>query len=106
MEGTLQAEALYAGNKTHVYDMEVAIDKARVDKSSDLVGYTDCSEFVGEVVEIRLQIPRRFSPPAAGDNIAFKYSQVDGFDATGSFAGTSIKVSLIRYWRPSSGAGR
>jgi hypothetical protein len=97
---------LYAGKKARVYDLEVAVNTARIDKSSDPVGDTDCSEFVGEVVEIRLQIPRRFSPPAAGDKVAFKYSQVDGFDATGRFAGTSINGELIRYQRSSPTAER
>ncbi len=106
MEGIVQVAAPYPGKKARVYDLEVAIATAHVDKSAEIGGYTDCSEFVGEVVEIRLQVPRRFAPPAAGDKLSFKYSQVDGFDASGNFAGTSINASLIDYQRPSTPPGR
>ncbi|MBL8260778.1 MAG: hypothetical protein JNM58_00025 [Xanthomonadaceae bacterium] len=106
MEGTVQASAPYPGKKARVFDLEVAVATARVDKSAEIDGCTDCSEFIGEVVEIRLQIPRRFAPPAAGDKITFKYSQIDGFDAGGNFAGTSINASLTDYQRPSTPPGR
>src|SRR5688572_18822852 len=105
MEGTLQAAVPHPGQKARVYDLEVAVATANVDKSVQIGGYTDCSEFVGEVVEVRLQIPRRFAPPVAGDKVRFRYSRVDGFDAGGNFAGTSINASLTRYQRPSTRAG-
>ena len=106
MEGTVQSAAPYQGKKAGVYDLEVAVDSAHVDKSNEIGGYTDCNEFVGEVVEIRLKIPRQFAQPAAGVKVAFKYSQVDGFDASGNFAGTSINASLTSYQRPSTPPGR
>ena len=61
------------------------------------MGYTDCSEFVREKVEIRLQLPERFGQPHPGDQIAFNYSAIDGFDANGNFAGTSVDATLISY---------
>lgn len=106
MEATLQAAAPYSGKKARVFDLKVAVDTAQVDESSEFGGYTDCSEFVGESVEIRLQIPRRFAPPAMGDKISFKYSQVDGFDASGNYLGTSINASLTSYQRPYASLGR
>jgi hypothetical protein len=106
MEGTVRAAAPHQGKKARVYDLEVAVATAHVDKSAEIGGYTDCNEYVGGVVEIRLQIPRRFAPPAAGDKLTFKYSQIDGFDSSGNFAGTSINASLKNYQRPSTPSGR
>ena len=106
MEGTVQAATAYPGKKARVFDMKVAVATAQVDESAEIDGYTDCSEFVGEIVEIRLQIPRGFAPAASGDKLSFKYSQVDGFDASGNFAGTSINASLTNYERPSTPSGR
>jgi|JI10StandDraft_1071094.scaffolds.fasta_scaffold714355_1 hypothetical protein len=106
LEGTVQAAAPYSGKKARVFDLKVAVDTAQVDENSEFGGYTDCSEFVGESVEIRLQIPRRFAQPAVEDGLSFKYSQVDGFDARGNYVGTSINASLTSYQRPNASLGR
>lgn len=106
MEGTVQTAAPHPGKKPRVYDLMVGVSTAHVDQRSDIGGYTDCSEFVGGVVEVRLQIPRRFAPPVTGDKIRFKYSQVDGSDAGGNFSGSSTNASLTSYRRPTTPPGR
>ena len=107
MAGTVQSVTLRPGDKGRVFDFAVLVSSAQPEKGErGKMGYTDCSEFVGEKIEIRLQLPKRFGQPGSGDHIAFNYSAVDGFDANGEFAGTFIDAKLHSYQGASSPAGR
>jgi hypothetical protein len=98
MEGEVQKAILNAGNKARVFDLVVLVSASHVEKGErGKMGYTDCSEYIGESVEIRLQVPDKHGEPAQGDFVAFNYSAIDGFDDRGKFVGTSISAVLHSY---------
>jgi hypothetical protein len=107
MEGTVQKADLHVGNKARVFDLVVLVSSSHVEKGEfGKMGYTDCSEFVGKNVEIRLQIPAMYGKLANGDFVSFNYSAVDGFGPGGKYVGTSISAVLHNYQKSPAAAGR
>ncbi len=98
MEGTVQKATLVPGSKARTFDLVVFVSASRVEKGErGELGYTDCSEFLGETVEIRLHLPETDGEPGKGDFVAFNYSAIDGFGSRGEFIGTYINAALHEY---------
>ena len=98
LQGVVQSAVAHPGGRARDFDFTVLVSAAKPESGKKArTGYTDCSEFVGERIDIRLRLPKRHGEPLAGDTIGFNYSAVDGFDAEGNFAGTSIQASLLSY---------
>jgi len=75
------------------YDLTVAVSESAVAQGDrDMGSYTDCSEFIGVSVDIRLDIPKRLGEPQVGDRIEFYYSQIDTVGVDGY--GTSVCAEL------------
>jgi hypothetical protein len=99
LKGTIQtAEAIRSADVDRAFDLSVLIADSQLEKGRHgKMGYTDCREFVGETIVIRLQIPERLGDPSPGDLVAFNYSAIDGFGVNGGYAGTSVNASLHTY---------
>ncbi len=107
MEGSVQKATLHSDSTDGVFELSVLVSSARPEKGArGDMGYSDCKEFIGQAIEIQLQIPARFGHPGPGDWVAFNYSAVDGFDADGEFSGQQVDVSFHDYRAAAQRAGR
>lgn len=99
MEGTVQtAEPVRSGDVKRAFELSVLVaDAQRENGDRGKMGYTDCLEFIGETVEIKLQIPEHLGDPVPGDRIDFNYSAIDGFGVNGAYIGTFVNASLHSY---------
>lgn len=67
MDGAVESATAYDGSR-RTFDVVVHVASSRKEKGErGKLGYTDCSEYVGERVDVRLQIPPRYGEPARGD---------------------------------------
>lgn len=73
------------------YTLDVDVASATRSKQGGLSSYTDCTEHIGQSMQIVLTLPRRAGQPSTGDRIEFSRSAVDVFDS-GGYAGTSVQV--------------
>ncbi len=87
-------EVLFSQPKP-TYDLTVTVAESTLAKGGrDRGSYTDCSEFAGVSVDIRLDIPKRFGTPRAGDRIEFYYSAIDVVGVHGH--AVSVCAELLR----------
>jgi hypothetical protein len=89
-----QVASVAAESGKNVYSLIVAVMVARRSPQGSLRGYTDCSEHVGNNMEVTLKVPRRKGRPTVGDEITFFRSAIDTFSADGAFAGTSVSFEF------------
>lgn len=75
------------------YAMDLRILAASRDETGPHRGYTDCSEHLGQTMQVALAIPVGEGEPAPGDRVAFNRSAIDVFGPNG-YAGTSVRVGF------------
>ena len=89
----LEGEVLAAGRDrdsgTGAYRVEVRIDDAAPTPRED--GDTDCREYMGMTVDAVVVFPRA-RVPAPGPLLRFQRTAVDGVDALGGHAGTTVRT--------------
>ncbi len=98
MEGRVESVMPAINSGHRVLDFRVAVSSAQPDKKAAPESYTDCAEYVGRSVELRLPLPRQHGRPAEGDWIVFTRSVVNSFDdpTTGDTV-SSVQVKLLAY---------
>jgi len=103
MNGIVQSATIYVGNRARVFDLSVLVSSAeKAEGKLGKMGYTDCHEYLGQKVDIRVHIPEKFGKPSHGDLISFSYASVDVINASGKWS-TSINASLQQYQTASTG---
>ena len=81
------------GPAAPTYDLRVAVSESA---ESDRVGLssTECGDFVGSAIDIRLDASDGLVIPQVGDRIAFSYSRIDVYGVNGH--GVSACSELLR----------
>lgn len=96
MVGTIEAIEPKAKNKVPKVALAVRVTAAHREAGPNgKDSYTDCSEFVGETLQLLKRMPKRLGKPVAGNELKFNYSSADYVDATGGYAGTAIKIEYL-----------
>lgn len=98
--GEVRAISPAASKRT--FNIQVVVSESAKAKDGGGNSYSDCSERVGKSLDIELRLPRDADVPQQADRITFHWSAIDGFNADGSFAGTSVSTRFLKLQKSSS----
>jgi hypothetical protein len=82
----------------------VTIVAARRAREMGEESYTDCSEHLGESMDVAIELPARAGTPANGDVLVFSRSSIDAFDHQGEFLGNQVGFEFIGLRKATPGA--
>ena len=106
LAGTVQSAELQPGPRARVFKLRLVLTAAQGQSGANGEdSYTDCKDRIGKELQVKLQLPRRYGKPQSGDRIRVNWSAVDGFSASGGYAGTSATTELLEYSPAGNSAG-
>jgi hypothetical protein len=103
VEGSIQR---VAERPKREYELSVQVVKSSRAKENGEISYTDCHEYIGQLLQVAFAAAELPRIPRVGDYISFSRSVVDGFGKDGAYVGTSVNTHLHSLRKQSAATGR
>ncbi len=94
IEGEIREVAPTDAKRT--YAITVLVNSSARAKLQGNESYSDCSEHLGETMQVKLKLPRKVGSPANGDHLLFYRTAADCFGPNGDFIGQCISNRFLR----------